>query len=191
MFNICIDSDNGDTTDSLEMYFVDDFSSVGWCKVSIITENIFIILFSFYMAMDIGCSIGNKCKYRLFIQSIIIIIYSFLSFSINTDKVNNNSNNSSIFLYDCIRIANIINGIICLFILFAVICGCGTTEDTKPMDRSLPKLCGSTFLITFGMTLMVGNDYNSDNTPYKHIFYSPSSIIIPCVIMLIYDFQYL
>eukprot|EP01084_Bolivina_argentea_P160488 279464_1 len=166
----------------------------GWCRVQFVMNNIFLWLFSMYMAVDVVLFIGDCIKKRIFISALFILIYSILHFSFWRWILDSEFNSGlAEFAVRSAVGGNLLNAIVCAVIMiFIVICDSEIFSRKNIMIIPVAKIMGVLLVVgtSFGFmsTWLAGGGVSV--TFYEEIGGGTLSLAIVAIILLVYDIQY-
>eukprot|EP01084_Bolivina_argentea_P076864 139344_1 len=165
------------------LYFFGYFSDEYWCNVMSAGNGIFLILFTFYLGIDVMRGIGDNIKVRLMVTSIIVLIRSLIMaiFWLNTVyRSNFFEQDFQYFLCRMLAGANLTIAIICIFVIVATLL---KSQANKGCPKCIIQFLSYVLLIGTGTTTFMYN--------YAGFFDIPLYYYVPAAVLLVYDLQYL
>eukprot|EP01084_Bolivina_argentea_P204785 349777_1 len=174
-----------------------DKADTGYCKVGEIALSAWIVLFSFYLAIDAWFSIGDNIRTRIFVKSFILCIQSFLIFLIenynlqqlikmekNDTNYNPDTDHSQKFDYYSQINCNFSLFFWCIVLMIIIAMGYGDKNNpTKKLNIWIRRIIGWFIIGSTGGVLGLGT--------YAFIFFGGSIYYVFGAMMVVYDLQYL
>ena len=186
-------------------FFVRDDKGKGYCKVFHIAPLQFEIIFPIYFALDLIKFVGDETTIRVLVLSILAATQSFLMFlfwNYMLDELRQYEMDVHVhsykYAYSWLSGSNFILFFLSLVLMVMALWKRNQDNDTPKMNSVLMKIIGSLMLISLGGSLMLMTQFRylmgSQNlTDWMESGYLDEwrELIVPAVILVVYETQYL